>query len=176
VPLFQSKLVSRCVVAALRGRDRMTSSKDGKILPTLSRRRVLIAGSAVAATAAAGGIWIASRIDGPAVWIEAVVRRHLPGLTLDPVSLATFIDEFSRRRELQDAKLKLAVNIDQAVPAVTPRVAKLDRRIDRLERLVVTSYLVGSNFFRESDPHTATIVYGGELPACGNPFAKFRDA
>jgi hypothetical protein len=141
-----------------------------------TRRRLLIAGSAVAAAGATGALWIGSRLDGRQTWIEAVVREHLTGITLEPASLASFAANFAESRIFADEKSKLAVNIDQAVPAIAQRVSKVSRRTEQLKRRIVTEYLMGTNFFRVADPRAETIIYSGSVPACGNPFAVFRDA
>jgi hypothetical protein len=141
------------------------------------RRRLLIGGSVVVTAGVAGGLWIGSRLDGRQAWIESVLRENLPGITLDPTSLAKFVSEFAQHREFNDDKSNIAVMMDQAVPGVTRKVEKADRRVDRMERLVVTEYLMGSNFFRVPDPRQETIFYSGTVGAvCGNPFAVFRDA
>ncbi len=140
------------------------------------RRRLLIAGSAVVAAGVAGGIWIGSRLEGREAWIESVLWENLPGIDLDPASLAKFVSEFAQHREFDDEKSNIAVMLDQAVPGVTRKVDKADRRVDRMERLVVTEYLMGSNFFRVPDPRQETIFYAGTVGAvCGNPFAVFRN-
>jgi hypothetical protein len=141
------------------------------------RRRLLIAGSAVVVAGAAGGIWIGSRLKGREAWIESVLRENLPGIKLDPTSLAKFVNEFAQHREFNDDRSNIAVILDQALPIVTSKVAKADRRVQRMERLVVTEYLMGSNFFRVPDPRQEIIIYSGGLgTACGNPFAVFRNA
>lgn len=140
------------------------------------RRRLLIAGSGVAVLGATGAVWIGSRMDGRQAWIEAVVREHLPDIQLDATTLTMFAKELAAGRLFADDKSNLAVKIDQAVPAIAARVSKVERRTERLKRRVVTDYLTGSNFFRVADPRTETIVYSGALPACGNPFAQFRDS
>jgi len=140
------------------------------------RRKLLIAGSAIVVASAGGGLWIGSRLDGREAWIESVLRENLPGIKLDPVSLETFIKSFAQHREFADGKSNIAVAMDQTVPAVARNIPKADRRVARMERLVVTEYLLGSNFFRVQDPTQETIVYAGSMPACGNPFAQFHDA
>lgn len=140
------------------------------------RRRLLIAGSGAVVLGATGVAWVASRLDGRQAWIEAVVREHLAGIRLDPASLATFAQSFAASRIFADHKANLAIQIDQVVPMVAQRVSKVERRTERLERRVLTEYLTGSNFFRVEDPRKETIVYSGPAPACGNPFAQFRDA
>lgn len=140
------------------------------------RRRLLIAGSGVAVLGATGVAWIGSRLDGRQAWIEAVVRDSLPGIRLDAASLTTFAKRLAGNRIFADDKTNLAIKLDQAIPAIATQVSKVERRTERLKRRVLTEYLVGSNFFRVPDPHQETIVYSGPLPACGNPFAQFRDS
>jgi hypothetical protein len=140
------------------------------------RRRLLVAGSGVVVAAVAGGVWVGSRLDGREAWIESVLRTNLPGIKLDPASLAKFVKEFAQHREFNDDRSNIAVMMDQVAPALTRKVEKADRRVDRMERLVVTEYLMGSNFFRVPDPQQETIFYISSVgAACGNPFAVFRD-
>jgi hypothetical protein len=141
-----------------------------------ARRRLLVAASGVAVLGGTGALWIGSRLDGKRAWIEAVLREHLPGVQLDPASLATFVAHFAENRVFEDGRSNLAMMLDQSVPSLTQQVSKAARRVDRLERRVVTEYLLGSNFFRVADPRKETIVYSAAPPACGNPFAVFRDA
>jgi hypothetical protein len=136
---------------------------------------LLIAGSGVAVLGATGALWIGSRLDGKHSWIESVLRKHLPGVQLDPESLATFVAHFAENRVFEDKRSNLAMSLDQAVPVLTQHVPKAKRRVERLERRVVTEYLMGSNFFRVPDPRKETIFYSTAMPACGNPFAVFRD-
>ena len=138
-------------------------------------RSLLIAGSSIVVLGATGVTWIASRLDGRQAWIETVVREHLPGIQLDSATLAAFAKSFAATRIFADDKANLAIKIDQAVPAIAHRVSKVERRTERLKRRVITEYLTGSNFFRVEDPRQETIVYSGPLPACGNPFAQFRE-
>jgi hypothetical protein len=152
----------------------MTSSKQPR--PAVTRRKLLAAGAGVAALGATGAIWMGSRYAGPYAWIEAVLRSNLPGMQLEPQSLAKFVREIAARPDINNRTARLAMTLDQTAPAITRRMSVAQRRVARLERRVLTEYLVGSNFFRVSDPQSEAIVYAGALPACGNPFAKFRDA
>jgi hypothetical protein len=152
-----------------------TDAKDPSAAsPT--RRRLLIAGSTMAALGAGGTVWIGSRLDGRIAWIESVVRAELPGVQLDPQSLGVFAAQFAERREFDAMRWKLAMSLDQAVPVIAHRVQKSQRRIEQLKRRVLTEYLLGSNFFRVPDPRQELIIYSAAIPACGNPFAVFRDA
>jgi hypothetical protein len=73
-------------------------------------------------------------------------------------------------------KRRLAVLADTAIPVLLRRIPPARERIESLERLVLTEFLVRSNFFRVGDPKSQTIVYSGKIPACGNPFATLSSA
>ena len=140
------------------------------------RRKLLIAAGTVAGASAVGAVWIGSRLDGREAWIEATLHKHLPGIMLDPESLATFVQSFASSRHFRDHQPKTAIMMDQASSTLARRISKANRRLERLERWVVSDYLDGSNFFRVADPRQETIFHTGPIPACGNPFAVFRDA
>jgi hypothetical protein len=135
-----------------------------------------MAGAGFAAATAFTTVWVGSRLNGKEQWIEATVRRHLPGVRIEPESLATFAQAFARGSQFKQHQQTIAVWLDQAAPSLARQSQKANRRIERLERLAVSEYLSGSNFFRVQDPQSELIVYGGAFPACGNPFARFRDS
>lgn len=140
------------------------------------RRNLLIASGTLVTAAAGGAAWVGSRLDGNEAWIEATVRKHLPGVELDPESLQAFVKRFASSRHFREREQSIAILIDQGSSAVARRITKANRRLERLERLVVSEYLSGSNFFYVADPRQETIFHTGPMPACGNPFAVFRDA
>ena len=143
--------------------------------PSPARRNLLIASGTLVAAGAGGAAWVGSRLDGNEAWIEATLRKHLAGVTLDPESLQTFVKRFSNSRHFRDREQNIAILMDQGSSAVARRITKANRRLERLERLVVSEYLSGSNFFHVEDPRQETIFHTGPIPACGNPFAVFRD-
>lgn len=138
------------------------------------RRQVLIAGAALAA-ASSGALWLAMKTRDPADWIEAVVRKHLPGVQLEVASLHTFAQRLADDPRFKGRKVALAMQLDRFAAPLVRVAPEIDEKIARLERLVLTDYLASSNFFRVADPRAEKIVCHGELPACGNPFAVFRN-
>ena len=137
------------------------------------RRNFLAAGFAGLVAIAAGGSFAGHRYaTGRAGWIEEVVRRNLPGVRLDEPSLAAFVRDVLRSDLLTPRKVRLIVLADSTLPALARRVPPARERIERLERLVLSEFLIGSNFFRVADARSATIFYAGKFPACGNPFAR----
>jgi hypothetical protein len=99
-----------------------------------------------------------------------VVRRNLPGVLIDEASIAAFVQDVLASGLLDSHKARLAVLADTTIPALR-RIAPARERMERLERLVLTEFLMGSNFFRTGDTKSQPIVYSGRIPACGNPFA-----
>ncbi len=137
-----------------------------------TRRRLL---TAIAVVGVAGAGWLGLRPYDRKDWIIATVRKHLPGVTLDAASLDRFADELMNDWRLRDTRQRLALWMDHALPGVARRLPKAGDRIVRAERMVMSEFLTGSNFFRVQDPRRETIFYAGAMPACGNPFARFRD-
>jgi hypothetical protein len=136
----------------------------------------LIGGVAGVAALALGGSLAGIRYaGGRAAWIADVVHRNLPGVLIDEASIATFVQDVLASGLLDSDKRRLAILADTTIPALR-RLAPARERIEWLERLVLTEFLVGSNFFRVADPKTQTIVYSGKTPACGNPFATLLAA
>ena len=134
-----------------------------------SRRRFLIASGALIAAAGAGfsGVRFA---DSREEWVASVIRDNLPGITIDTDSLAKFVAESVRGDALRPVTHRLAVFAEQSVPWVTARIPKVRHGLDKLERRVLTEFLLGSNFFRVPNPKQETIVYYGPAIACANPF------
>jgi hypothetical protein len=140
---------------------------------SLSRRRFLLAGAGGAvASLAGGGLLLKRYADSRAVWIEQVVRDNLPGVSLDESSLAAFVRDVLAGDLLEPHTHRLSVFAQQTTPWLTRQVPRAREGLDKLERRVLTEYLMGSNFFRIPDPKRETIVYVGPSLACGNPFAS----
>jgi len=138
----------------------------------LTRRTLLIAGASSCAAVAAGGVWLATR-DNPRDWIEATVRNLLPNIDLDAASLASFVAHEQEQPEFASRKVALALSLDALAPAMLRIAPEARDKIAELERVVVSDYLIGSNFFRVQDPRREAIYWSG-AGACGNPFAVFR--
>jgi hypothetical protein len=129
-----------------------------------------LAGSALVLGGSLAGIRYAT---GLAAWTADVVRRNLPGVLIDEASLATFVQHVLESDFLDSGTARLAVLADATVPALR-RIPPARERMERLERRVLTRFLIGSNFFRGVDTTSQPIVYSG-IPACGNPFARLSD-
>lgn len=135
------------------------------------RRKLLIGSAATVATLGVVGAASWGRLKNyRAEWVEQVVRSSLPGVDIDNESLTTFVEHILSSERMRRAQVKATVFADQFVPWLPARVAKAREGLVGLERHVLTEYLLGSNFFRVSDPRQARIVYQGPALGCANPF------
>ena len=103
-------------------------------------------------------------------WIEQVVRDNLPDIKLDPDSLQAFVKYMRDHERLQPTLVRATIFADRFVPWLPAHISKAREGLEGVERHVLTEYLIGSNFFRVPDPKRETIVYGGAMIACINPF------
>lgn len=135
------------------------------------RRKLLIGGAATVATLGVVSAASWGRVKNyRAEWVEQVVRSSLPGVDIDSESFKTFVDRMLSSKRMRQVQVKATVFADQFIPWLPARVAKAREGLVGLERHVLTEYLLGSNFFRVSDPRQTKIVYQGSELACPNPF------
>lgn len=137
---------------------------------SIQRRRFLVGGAAAIASASVGFAWLRGAFSSEN-WIEHVVRSNLPGIKLDETALQEFVVAMSRHDWFAPSTHRVAIAVDRTVPWIAARVPKVRDGLEKLERRVLTEFLIGSNFFRVPDPRKEEIVYHGPAIACGNPFA-----
>lgn len=137
-----------------------------------SRRRVLIGAGLFGCAAVGAAGWSYSERNR-AQWIEAVIRDNLPGIALDEPSLQRFVRETLDSPLMNSQRRRLGIAAQSQAPWLARRIRAIDEGVEITERLVLTSFLTGSNFFRVSDPTHETIEYYGAAPACGNPFLRY---
>ena len=137
---------------------------------SIQRRGFLVGGAAAIASASVGFVWLRGAFSSQA-WIEDVVRSNLPGIKLDETSFREFVVAMSRHDWFAPSSHRAAIAVDRTVPWIAARVPQVREGLEKLERRVLTEFLIGSNFFRVRDPRAETIVYYGPAIACSNPFA-----
>lgn len=141
-----------------------------------TRRYLLLAGVSGVGAVVAGKWSLEQASTTVPQWIEAVVRRNLPGVRLDAESLAGFCQSTSEGPLFDSLRKRAGVAVAQTLPMAAGRVAYLADALERLERQVLTQFLLGSNFFLLADPWTETVVHHGFAAACAQPFAVFRES
>jgi hypothetical protein len=137
-----------------------------------SRRKFLLMGVAVGGLAAIGGgtaFAVNDRYEG---WVRQILHRWLPGYDIDPKGLAQFLDDFNKKQG-HAIKLRLFAAAEGVVDveALLPQGTEAD--IKEEERRILSSFLVGSDFFETYPNGPKKITYRGRPVACGNPFATF---
>lgn len=138
-----------------------------------SRRRLLIAAGAGVLACGALGTWSWNLYaNGRARWIEQAVRNNLPGITLDEPSLALFVRDTLASESMQSQRRRLGIVAETILPWMTKHMSVIHQAVAITERQVLSDFLLGSNFFRVSDPRRETITYYGRTLACANPFVR----
>ena len=136
----------------------------------MNRRKFLLLSSAAGGFAAVGGgVYLLT--DNYRGWVSDILHRSLPGYALEPKGLALFVEEhFAHRSSRRRRLLAAAEGVVDFKPMMPAQMAE---HFAAEERLILTDFLVGSDFFRNYPAGSKTIVYGGKPTACVSPFAIF---
>ncbi len=124
---------------------------------------------------AAGATWRLTR-GNDAETIEAVVRKKLGYLKLDPEGLRRFAGDLAERRLISRSRLRVL----RAAGPLYMRLALdgdnfLAHAVLHGEERITTLYLLSSDFFINQADESRTVRYLGyydPLRACANPFAR----
>jgi hypothetical protein len=138
-----------------------------------SRRKFLLLGTAIGGLAVAGGgaalLVLTDRHKG---WIQATLERALPGYSFERAGLDRFVDDFNHGHR-QSMRLKLFATSQHLIDARWALPEKMAAKVAQEERLIVSDFLLGSNFFQSYPNGPKTITYSGAPEACASPFATF---
>jgi hypothetical protein len=139
-----------------------------------SRRNLLAFMAAIGAVSAGGGyFWTL----GPDALISKILTRRLPSMRIDKASIAALsrdvqADRFhSVVRKLALGGGALAANfvgidaLAQFKPTAT--------QFAQLERVVITLFILGSDYLNVKDPKLDLVTYGAIPEVCPNPFAQY---
>lgn len=135
----------------------------------MNRRKFLLLGSAAGGLVAFGGAAYVVTDQGRA-WVREILHRGLPGFTLEPKGLALFVDQYFADK---NRKLKAFAAIEGIVDVKWAMPAGVVKEADDQERMVLTNFLLGSDFFSNYPPGPKEITYSGIPTACVSPFARF---
>jgi hypothetical protein len=136
----------------------------------MNRRNFLIASGAAGGLAVAGGgMFLLS--DNYHAWVSGILHRSLPGYAIEPKGLALFIDEHFAHQKSRKKRLLAAA---QGVVDLTPMMpAAMAERFAAEERMIVTDFLIGSDFFQNYPGGSKEVTYSGKPAGCVSPFARF---
>jgi hypothetical protein len=128
-----------------------------------------------AGVASAGGAYLWT--IGPDALIGKILGRQLPGVQIDPASIAAL------SRDVQAALFKtLARRLALEGGALAGSVFGIDAlaqfkltttEFSRLERVVISFFILGSNFLDVKDAKSDLVTYYGMPGACSNRFAQY---
>jgi hypothetical protein len=139
-----------------------------------SRRAILVMLTATSAASAGGAyLWTI----GPDALIGKILRRRLPGVRIDADSIATLSRDvqaalfktLARRLALEGGALATSIIGIDTVAEFPPTKTEFYR----LERIVLTFFILGSNFLDVRDPKLNPVSYYTAPGACPNRFAKY---
>ena len=136
-----------------------------------SRRSILAMLTALGA-ASAGGAYLWT--SGPDALIGKILRRRLPGVRIDPASIAVLSRDI--RAEFHTVPRRVAFHGAAAAARIigTDALARLRPvEVDHLERKVLTFFILGSNYLDVKDPKTDLVTYYPPPWPCGNRFAEY---
>jgi hypothetical protein len=138
-------------------------------------RRAVFATLTGAATAL-GGIYY-FEVGGKDDFIGKVLKRRLPGVHVEPTSTAALSRDIQaslfktsfRRIALRGGGLAADVfGIDSIA-----EIAITAKEFQRLERIVVTFFILGSNFLDVDDPKKELVTYYAAPGVCPSRFAQY---
>ncbi len=140
----------------------------------MNRRKLLLLGGAAGGLAVIGGGGGAAFVvtDHYSRWIHGILQRALPGYELEPEGLALFIEEYfaKKSRSIKFRMFAAAQGVLDVKGALPDGMAK---DVEEQERQILTSFLIGSDFFENYPGGPKEITYRGMSIACASPFATF---
>jgi hypothetical protein len=140
----------------------------------LSRRVVLTLLTAAGATSAAG-IYFWKRT--PEALIGKILTRQFPGVNVNAASIAALTRDIKAAR-FQTFGRRLALEVGARAADVIGIDAlaqwkKTAPQFSQLERKVVTSFILGSDFLDVKDPKSDLVTYESPPAICPNRFAEY---
>jgi hypothetical protein len=144
------------------------------IAPRPSRRTLLALLTSVGAVSA-GGIYFWRIV--PDVLIAKILSRRLPGVRIDAVSIAALSGDvqrdrfhsFPRRLALESGALAANIVGIDALAQFKPTATQFAQ----LERVVITLFILGSDYLNVKDPKLDLVTYSAIPQVCPNPFAQY---
>ncbi|HEY1386369.1 MAG TPA: hypothetical protein VGF43_22290 [Dongiaceae bacterium] len=138
-----------------------------------SRRKFLLMGTAAGALVVLGGAGSALvAMDHYRGWIHAVLRHALPGYEIEPEGLGRFVEDYNATTR-DGLKFRAFAATERIFDATRILPEGMKDAVDERERMILTKFLFGSDFFEQYPNGTRVVTYRGAPEACGSLFATF---
>jgi hypothetical protein len=142
---------------------------------TILSRRYFLAAVTAFATALGSGFYVWSQ--GSEFLIGQILARRLPGVRLDSASVkALSRDVLEDRFHSVGRKIALQGGVIAARVVGVDALSRLEltaAQFLQLERVVVTLFILGSDYLSLNNPKSDVATYQGIPDACPNPFAEY---
>ena len=144
----------------------------------LSRRSLLIGTGLLLLGAGAGSFRLRGRVEDEAGLIAKIVRRKADYVIIPEFDLRRFAEDYSKEQNWRISKLLRSrrLNLFYSSPELFRGhvFAEYQEQIEMLERIVVTEFLMATDYFSgEIEQGKAQRYQGLQKGACNNPFAVF---
>jgi hypothetical protein len=128
-----------------------------------------------AGVASAGGAYL--WMIGPDALIGKILSRRLPGVPIDAASIAVLsrdvqaarFQKYAKRLALKGGGLAASIFGIDALAQFELTAAEFSK----LERLVLTFFILGSDFLDVKDPKSNVVTYYAAPGICPNRFAQY---
>jgi hypothetical protein len=142
----------------------------------LSRRSLLVGAGLL--LLGAGAFGLRGRIVDKADFIVMIVRRKVDYVIIPEPDLRRFAEDYAKEPNWRITRLLRSrqLNLFYSSPGLFRSLvlAAYQEKIEMLERIVVTDFLVATDYFSgETQPGKALRYQGMQKGACNNPFAVF---
>src|SRR5215510_13423553 len=126
-----------------------------------SRRKFLLLSTAAGAVVLLGGAGAALvTLDRNRAWIRSVLRRSLPGYEIGSEGLDRFVDDYNAARH-DSLKLRAFAATQNIFDTTSVLPKAMGDAIEGRERMILTQFLLGSDFFEQYPSGTKVITYRG---------------
>jgi hypothetical protein len=107
--------------------------------------------------------------------VESILHKNLPGRIISQDDIKQFSKDFFVERYDIALKTHIFSVLDPVIRVASGFDENLHGKIDKLERMILTKFLLNSDFFAH-DTKNKTIIYNGATSSIcrtSNPFAQF---
>jgi hypothetical protein len=107
--------------------------------------------------------------------VESILNKNLPGRIISQADIKQFSKDFFVERYDIALKTHIFSVLDPVIRVASGFDENLHGKIDNLERMIVTKFLLNSDFFANNTKNKTIIYNGATSSICrtSNPFAQF---